>query len=261
MAATVSEVLAERAHAGDPPRMAAAGLSLTAHLLFIGLLAVISRPRPLAIVPAAFPVRVVSPSWLQRPGPPAAAPAAPAAPSAPAAPPTAAPREKARPAIESTKEKPRPSEKAMPLPAARNKERRPLPKAAPATSAAGAPAASPALDLPSAGGAGGEAGTNLSFGAAVSSFDADFPFAYYVEQLQSLIGANWLKPNVAERTSAVIAFRILRSGQVTDVKIEAPSGIPVYDRAATRAVYAANPLPPLPPEYRGDALGVHIRFQ
>ena len=61
--------------------------------------------------------------------------------------------------------------------------------------------------------------------------------------------------------SAVIAFRILRSGQVTDVKIEVPSGIPVYDRAATRSVYAANPLPPLPPEYRGDALGVHIRFQ
>ena len=29
----------------------------------------------------------------------------------------------------------------------------------------------------------------------------------------------------------------------------------------TRSIYAANPLPPLPPEFRRDELGVHIRFE
>jgi len=200
-------------------------------------------------------VRVVSPSFLERPGTPAAssAPAKPAAPSA---------AEAKKPAIEKPDEKPRASEKALPLPAAKKekvsaKARGPvLPdKAAPR------PAAGPALDLPAASGTGGENGAVGGFGAAVSLFDADFPFAYYVEQLQALIGANWLKPPVPDKTSVVVAFRILRSGQITDVKIETPSGVSVYDRAASRAIYAANPLPPLPPEYHGDALGVHIRFQ
>ena len=109
-------------------------------------------------------------------------------------------------------------------------------------------------------GGGGSPGLT-NFGASVSGFDADFPFAYYAEQIQSLIGANWLKPDVPQGTACVVTFRIQRSGQVTDVKVETPSGLPFYDRAATRSIYAANPLPPLPPEFRREELGVHIRFQ
>ena len=120
-----------------------------------------------------------------------------------------------------------------------------------------------AVELPSAGlGLGGDGSPGLSnFGASVSGFDADFPFAYYAEQLQALIGANWLKPDVPPGTACVVTFRIQRSGQVTDVEVENPSGIGFYDRAATRSVYSADPLPPLPPEFRRDELGVHIRFQ
>ena len=88
-----------------------------------------------------------------------------------------------------------------------------------------------------------------------------FPFAYYAEQLQALIGANWLKPDAPDGTACIVTFRIQRSGQVTDVKIETPSGLAFYDRAASRSIYSANPLPPLPPEFRRDELGVHIRFQ
>ncbi|HMM35153.1 MAG TPA: energy transducer TonB, partial [Thermoanaerobaculia bacterium] len=100
-----------------------------------------------------------------------------------------------------------------------------------------------------------------SFGGSLSGFDSDFPFSYYAEQIQALIGANWLKPDVAEGTACVVTFRIQRSGQVTDVKVETSSGLAFYDRAAARAIYSANPLPPLPPEFRGEQLGVHIRFQ
>lgn len=257
MAVTVSDVLAERTRAGEPPPFVAGLLSAAAHAAFFGVLLLMSRPKPLTVIPLSLPVRVVSPSALQRPGPPAAA--APAAPAEPAAPPAAK-----KPVIEKPAEKPRASEKALPLPSAKKEKERPAPKAAgPAApdKAARPSGAGPSLDLPAANGAAGEGGALGGFGAAISFFDADFPFAYYVEQLQALIGANWLKPPAADKTAVVVAFRILRSGQVTDVKVETPSGVAVYDRAATRAIYAANPLPPLPPEYKGDALGVHIRFQ
>lgn len=258
MAATVSDVLAERVSAGEPSRLAIALLSAAGHAAFFGLLVLISRPKPLTVAQMSLPVRVVSPSALERLGTSAVT----APPAAPAAPAVASAPEAKKPAIEKTidktAEKPRPSEKALPLPSAKKEKER---VTAAAQRLATRPAAGPALDLPVASGSGGENSASGGFGAAISFFDADFPFAYYVEQLQALIGANWLKPQVPDKSSVVVAFRILRSGQVTDVKIEAPSGISVYDRAATRAIYAANPLPPLPPEYHGDALGVHIRFQ
>jgi TonB family protein len=263
MAATVSEILVQRATAGEPPRVVAVALSLAAHTAFLGLLIVMARPRPIALVPHSLPVRVVSPASLDRLGSRPSAPAAAIAAPAPVPIP-----EKGRPVIEkpSDAEKPRTTEKAMPLPKA--KKEKPVPASREAKSHA-LPALMPAqtgplLDLPTGARTPGEGGSGAAiggFGAAVSSFDADFPFAYYVEQLQSLIGANWLKPQVADGTTAVVAFRILRSGQITDVKVESGSGVSVYDRAVTRAIYAANPLPPLPPEYRGDTLGVHIKFQ
>jgi TonB family protein len=260
MVATVSDVLAERVSAGEPPRLVVVLLSTAAHLAFLGMLVIISRPKPLTVIPMSLPVRVVSPSFLERPGT-SAVTAPPAAPMAPA--PASAPEAK-KPAIEKPVEKPRPSEKALPLPSAKREKERVPAKAmgpSPADKTGQRPAAGPALDLPATSGSAGENGALGGFGAAISFFDADFPFSYYVEQLQALIGANWLKPPVPDKTSVVVAFRILRSGQVTDVKVETPSGISVYDRAASRAIYAANPLPPLPPEYHGDALGVHIRFQ
>ncbi|MGZ5426373.1 MAG: hypothetical protein ACXWE1_04135, partial [Thermoanaerobaculia bacterium] len=62
------------------------------------------------------------------------------------------------------------------------------PKAAPSVAK---PLGGPSLELPSAAGTanGSTAGAGVSFGASVTSFDADFPFTYYVEQLLSLIGA------------------------------------------------------------------------
>lgn len=42
--------------------------------------------------------------------------------------------------------------------------------------------------------------------------------------------------------------------------LEESSGQPTFDRAVLRALYAANPLPPLPPAYRKDSLTVHLSF-
>lgn len=251
MATTVSDVLEKRVHTGDAPFGAVAAVSVAAHVGFAVALALVSSPRRLDYVPVSVPVRLVSPGSLaRRAAPPAAAPTAPApAPDAP----------KPKPVIEKLKpdEAPAPSKAALADPKSKAK---PAPTPPPAAASRSAAASETEVDLPSAGNGGDAVGAS-SFGAAVSSFDADFPFAYYVDQLQSLIGANWLKPNVPDGTASVVAFTIQRSGQVTDVRLERASGVSVFDRAAVRAVYAANPLPPLPPEYRADQLGVHIRFQ
>ena len=249
--ATVSDILERRAAGGRAPRGLTAAVSVLAHAGFIVILLLVGRPRKAPLfVPMSLPVRVVSPASLGRP---AAAPA-PAPVAAPVEPPAPV---KSKPVIEKPSEKVLPSAKALPEPKKPAKTEKAKPPAV------AAKASGPALELPSAAGAasGTTSGAGISFGASVSSFDADFPFAYYVEQLLSLIGANWFKPESAEGTSCVVSFRVQRSGQVTDVKVDSTSGVSYYDRAAARAVYAANPLPPLPPDYRNDSLGVHLKFQ
>lgn len=251
---TVSEILAGRARAGRAPAPVAAGLSILAHAAFVAAVILTSRPRhvPLAI-PISLPVRVVSPAALGRPeAAPAPVPAAPVEVDRQPA--------KARPVIEKKREeKIEPSPQAMP--ALKSAKAKPTPPKA----ALPGKGAAPAVDLPSApglpSGSAGAAGTSLSFGADVAAFDADFPFSYYVQQLVSLIGANWFRPDASEGAVCTVSFRIRRSGQVTDVKVEASSGESYYDRAAVRAVYAADPLPPLPNDYRNDQLGVHLRFR
>jgi TonB family protein len=241
---TVSEVLERRLGRPDAPFGLGPSVSLAAHVAFFALLVLVSRPRPVTVIPIALPVRVVSPGSLQL---------RPAASVAPA--PTPVPEAPVKPkrVIEKLNQKPVPSAAALPDPFAKKK---------PAPTPVPAPPAGPALDLPTAGANGGAAGVpGLSFGTSVASLDVDFPFAFYVDQMLTLIGGNWLKPEVSEGITATIAFNIQRDGRVTDVKLISPSGVSVYDRAAVRSVYAANPLPPLPPEFAGDRLGVHLRFR
>jgi TonB family protein len=248
---TVSEILEKRLATADAPPAFGPVVSIAAHTLFLVFLIVVSRPRLITVLPVALPVRVVSPASL---GARAAAPARTAVPA-----PTPAPEAPAKPkrVIEKLNEKPVPSASALPDPFAKKKK---APTPAPAVAP---PAAGPALELPIAGGNGaaGPAATGLSFGTSVAALDVDFPFAFYVDQMLTLIGANWLKPDATEGTAAVVSFSIQRDGRITDVKLITPSGLGVYDRAAVRAIYGANPLPPLPPEFSGERLGVHLRFR
>jgi TonB family protein len=251
MTATVSEILEARRRTGEPPSFVMGAVSLLAHGSFLVFLAIISKPKPSTFVPQQIPIRIISPAALGRPAPREAHPV----PAVPVPPAPVAEAPKSKPVIEKPAKVEPPSPKAMPLP-----KKGPVKPAPPAP--APRAAAGPAVELPSTGGSPtGEAGGTSSFGTSVSAFDADFPFAYYVDQLLSLIGANWLKPSVPEETACVVYFRIQRSGQLSDVKVETSSGLPFYDRAATRALFAANPLPPLPPEFRGESLGVHLRFK
>lgn len=93
----------------------------------------------------------------------------------------------------------------------------------------------------------------------------DFPFSYYLTILQNRIQNNWQPPYQTsaqqEKMLTVIAFQVLRNGKIANVALEKSSGRFLYDQAAQRAVYSANPLPPLPDEFRGEFLSVHIEFE
>ena len=156
---------------------------------------------------------------------------------------------------------PPPSEKAIVIPS-KEKER----KAAPvARAAAGRPKA-PEVSLPSSGesaggGAGGPVGAGGNVGVSGAAFDSDFQFSYYIQRMLVAIGMNWFKPSQGGSISPVVHFKIEKDGTVSDAAVERSSGLPFVDRAALRAVLSSSPLPPLPAEYAGSQLGVHLKFE
>ena len=137
-----------------------------------------------------------------------------------------------------------PSEDAMAVPDA---EASPRPTAPPAPSE---PSGSPGSGISLGGDDGGQ----------IPGIPSDFHFTYYIERMLALIETRWYKPVVPAGTNALVRFRIHRDGRVDRIELEEGSGYPSFDRAALRAMFAANPLPPLPPAYGKSDLTVHLRF-
>ncbi|HLN92583.1 MAG TPA: TonB family protein [Thermoanaerobaculia bacterium] len=157
-------------------------------------------------------------------------------------------------------EPPPPTDKAVLLPEKEDKK-----KAATASRPAPDRPKAPEVSLPSSGGspgggAGGAVGAGGNVGVSGAAFDSDFQFSYYVERMLVAIGMNWFKPSQGGTVSPVIHFKIEKDGTVSDASIERSSGLPFVDRAALRAVLSSSPLPPLPAEYTGSQLGVHLKF-
>lgn len=137
------------------------------------------------------------------------------------------------------------------------------PVAAPADSK---PSASPALESSGRGTSatsGAGAATPAIGTAGVAGFEGgDFRFPAYVDRMIQLIGQNWLRPESKTAPLAKVYFEIERDGTIraNSVKISEPSGNSIFDRAARRAVIDTRQLPPLPPQYSGTFLGVHLTF-
>ena len=89
---------------------------------------------------------------------------------------------------------------------------------------------------------------------------AAFPYEYYSDAIQNRIENNWQAPAGPERLIAVVYFKITRSGEIKDLKLEQASGSFEFDRAAISAVTYANPLPPLPVDYREPTLVIRYEF-
>jgi protein TonB len=157
---------------------------------------------------------------------------------------------------------PQPTAVPEPEPVATAPPKEDLPKASAdamrAADSVATPAPTPPPAPPGGGGRGLSVGENAGGGAP--GIPSDFHFTYYIERMLALIESRWYKPSVPPGTRARVGFVILKSGKVERIQLEESSGISGFDRAALRAMYAANPLPPLPPAYGKPSLTVHLSF-
>ena len=88
---------------------------------------------------------------------------------------------------------------------------------------------------------------------------SDFPFAWYLGRVQAKITERWAGKAIPGQ-QPVATFEISRDGRVLALAIEKPSGNPYYDQAALRAITDAAPFPPLPDDFTGSTLRVHLGF-
>jgi TonB family protein len=65
---------------------------------------------------------------------------------------------------------------------------------------------------------------------------------------------------IPDSTSAVVKFRIRRSGATDELDVLRASGISGFDRDAVAAVRGVGTFPPLPDGFRGDDLLVRFHF-
>jgi protein TonB len=148
----------------------------------------------------------------------------------------------------------------MPMPDAKTTTRKPTPPK-PDSGLTGRDSASAAsAQLKQTGPANQTPGLGLG-GSGGSAFDQEFEYAYYVQQMLARISAGWQRVPVRGQAVVIVRFTILKNGSLQDIEVEQSSGLSVLDLAATRAVYLADPLPPLPDTYPRDRVGVHLRFQ
>ncbi len=123
-------------------------------------------------------------------------------------------------------------------------------------------------------GGGGGSGLRIGVGEGPGGFGrgygdplgtSSFPFTYYLQIIIDRVSSNWFTAtghlDYSGEYQSVIYFKILRNGQVADLKIEQPSELPVLDLTARRAVELAAPFPPLPRDYENDYLVVHLIFE
>lgn len=88
---------------------------------------------------------------------------------------------------------------------------------------------------------------------------SDFPFAWYLSQVQARVTARWAGKAIPGQQPVAI-FEINREGRVSGLAIEKSSGNPYYDQAALRAITEAAPFGSLPTEFGGQVLRVHLGF-
>lgn len=278
----VADVLASRARLEPPLSRYVVG-SVAAHLLLGAMLVLSTRLTPEPEKRNVINVRLSSGGSAPAPAAPApAAQRARAATPPPAQPPAAAtpvPMTRPVPPPPQTKVAEQPRKAAASetlfgksnLPVAANPTptttAAPVPTKSPSPPAAAPPAPAqpaPPASVPAAGSGTGTAGIGTAPGvgkAGVMGLEGGpFPFSDYLERMIGLIGKRWQRPQTGAEPSATVYFIIDRNGRVRDVEISEPSGIGAFDRAALRAVLESSPLPPLPPGYSGQWLGVHLAF-
>ncbi len=114
---------------------------------------------------------------------------------------------------------------------------------------------------------GGGLGAGPDTGSAYSSQIglSNFPFTYYLQIIIDRVSNNWFTslvgPGISGSFQATVHFKIYKNGQISELKIEEPSGIKSLDLSALRAIQTSAPFPPLPGAYEHEYLGIYLIFE
>lgn len=114
---------------------------------------------------------------------------------------------------------------------------------------------------------GGGLGSASDTGSAYSSQIglSNFPFTYYLQIIIDRVSSNWftslVDPGISGSFQATVYFKIYRSGQISNPKIQESSGIKSLDLSALRAIQTSAPFPPLPRDYEDEYLGIYLIFE
>lgn len=91
-----------------------------------------------------------------------------------------------------------------------------------------------------------------------------FANVWYNDAVASKIYQCWRTPSKAlaegEGLCVVVRFRIMRDGRVAILGVDRKSGNENLDSSALQAIKEAQPLPPLPGDYKGESLDVCMTF-
>jgi TonB family protein len=90
-------------------------------------------------------------------------------------------------------------------------------------------------------------------------------FRPYLSQILALVRRNWMavmpeSVHMGLRGKVSLQLAIVRDGDVAHLVYAEKSGARALDEAAVAGVSASNPLPPLPPEFKGDRIVVQFNF-
>lgn len=98
--------------------------------------------------------------------------------------------------------------------------------------------------------------------AGTGSGAGDTVLASYLTLVDWKIQQNWVPVGAARgpETVVVVRFRVLRSGQVRDLELEAGSGNASLDASALRAIRQSLPLPPFSNLLTEPSLDLRYRF-
>lgn len=112
-------------------------------------------------------------------------------------------------------------------------------------------------------GPGGGGGLGSEFSSQIGL--SNFPYTYYLQTIHGKISGNWytsqVSPGITGDFHTTVYFKIFRNGEISTLEIKERSGIRSLDLSALRAIQSSAPFPPLPNDYEGNFLGIHLIFE
>jgi protein TonB len=158
-------------------------------------------------------------------------------------------------------------EMTMPAPNAKP-SKTPQPKTAPKEASGQTPtrgeAVAPGTAVAETGAKGMGFGLSTGGGGGTGSYldVGDFCCPDYLSTMIGVINRAW-GPSSQQGVDGqvLVKYTVQRNGQITDVQVERSSGYLGLDTAAQRALLMTRQLPPLPAEFTGSHLTVHLMFE